>query len=167
MAKCVLVLFRGTTVRIGNSVLIGLLAGVLTLAGCANPPSKEGTGTVVGGVVGGVLGSQVGKGSGRAAATVAGTVIGAMIGSSVGRSMDELDRRKAAEALEYNRTNQPSAWHNPDSGVDYRVTPTRTYETASGGPCREYTTEVLVGGKRETAYGTACRQPDGSWKIVK
>ncbi len=144
---------------------IAVVALVLSLAGCESPPSKESTGTVVGGVVGGVLGSQVGKGRGRTAATVAGTIVGAMIGASVGRSMDELDRRKAAEALEYNRTNQPSTWTNPDSGAQYEVTPTRTYETASG-PCREYTTDVYVGGKKETAYGTACRQPDGSWKIV-
>jgi len=25
---------------------------------------------------------------------------------------------------------------------------------------------VIVGGQEEQAYGTACRQPDGSWKIV-
>ena len=32
--------------------------------------------------------------------------------------------------------------------------------------CREYTQPVLVGGMRRTSYGTACQQPDGSWKIV-
>jgi surface antigen len=25
---------------------------------------------------------------------------------------------------------------------------------------------VTVGGRAEQAYGTACRQPDGSWQIV-
>jgi len=25
---------------------------------------------------------------------------------------------------------------------------------------------VTVGGETEQAYGTACRQPNGSWKIV-
>ena len=24
---------------------------------------------------------------------------------------------------------------------------------------------VTIGGKDEKAYGTACRQPDGSWKV--
>ncbi|MCB2081911.1 MAG: hypothetical protein H6908_04280 [Hyphomicrobiales bacterium] len=31
--------------------------------------------------------------------------------------------------------------------------------------CREYTREIIIGGKRETAYGTACLQPDGTWEI--
>lgn len=38
--------------------------------------------------------------------------------------------------------------------------------TAKESYCREYTKEMKVNGKRQTAYGTACRQPDGAWKIV-
>jgi len=30
--------------------------------------------------------------------------------------------------------------------------------------CREYQTTIMIGGKREKAYGKACRQPDGTWK---
>jgi hypothetical protein len=36
---------------------------------------------------------------------------------------------------------------------------------ARQGPCREYTVEGQVGGKRETLVGTACRQADGSWRV--
>lgn len=32
--------------------------------------------------------------------------------------------------------------------------------------CREYTRTVSIGNRQEVAYGTACYQPDGSWKIV-
>lgn len=32
--------------------------------------------------------------------------------------------------------------------------------------CREYTKTVLVDGKEETAYGTACLQDDGRWRIM-
>jgi surface antigen len=46
------------------------------------------------------------------------------------------------------------------------VTPTRTYQQSSGEYCREYQQTVTVGGKTQEAYGTACRQPDGTWKIV-
>lgn len=35
------------------------------------------------------------------------------------------------------------------------------------GYCREYQQQVLVGGRWEQAYGTACRRPDGSWQIVE
>jgi surface antigen len=31
--------------------------------------------------------------------------------------------------------------------------------------CRQYTTPVIVGGKKETASGVACELPDGSWRI--
>lgn len=33
--------------------------------------------------------------------------------------------------------------------------------------CREFTQIIEVGGRKEEGYGTACQQPDGSWKIVK
>lgn len=32
--------------------------------------------------------------------------------------------------------------------------------------CREYTQQVIVGGYVQQSYGTACMQPDGSWRIV-
>lgn len=32
--------------------------------------------------------------------------------------------------------------------------------------CREYTQPVIVGGRKVSSYGTACQQPDGSWKII-
>ena len=32
--------------------------------------------------------------------------------------------------------------------------------------CREYQRRVTIGGKVQDSYGTACLQPDGSWKVV-
>jgi VCBS repeat-containing protein len=29
---------------------------------------------------------------------------------------------------------------------------------------REYNTKIMVGGKQVNGYGTACLQPDGSWR---
>ncbi len=147
-----------------KSVEVALI-GALALAGCATPPTQEQTGMVIGGILGGVLGSQVGGGSGRTTATVIGAIAGAMIGGSVGRSMDDNDRRKAAHALETVRTGVPTQWRNPDTGNQYTVVPTKTVESAQG-PCREYTVDAVIGGKKDTVYGTACRQSDGSWKVV-
>ena len=43
-----------------------------------------------------------------------------------------------------------------------------TYPTpAAVNPClqqREYRTKIMVGGKQVDGYGTACLQPDGSWR---
>ncbi|WP_324101143.1 RT0821/Lpp0805 family surface protein [Noviherbaspirillum sp.] len=135
------------------------------LAGCAAPPTQEQSGMVLGGVLGGALGSQVGGGHGRTAAAVAGTLLGAAVGGAVGRSMDDTDRLKMTHSLESARTGATSHWRNPDTGNEYAVTPTRTYESR-GEPCREYTVDGRVGGKKEKIYGTACRQPDGSWRTV-
>lgn len=143
-------------------LLAAMLAPVL-MAGCATGGPKEEAGMVIGGTLGGLLGAQVDRGA-RTTAIIIGTLAGAAIGGAVGQSMDDTDRLKAAQSLENVRTGVPSAWRNPDSGVEYEFTPTRTYETREG-PCREYTLDANIGGRTETVYGTACRQPDGSWRI--
>jgi surface antigen len=142
-----------------------ILGSSVAIGGCATyqGPSEQ-AGMVIGGVLGGVLGSEVGAGSGRTAAIIAGSLIGAAIGGAVGQSMDEVDRMKTAETLETVRTGVPAQWVNPDTGHRYTVVPTRTYETTAG-PCREYTIDAVVGGRVEQVYGTACRQPDGSWRV--
>jgi hypothetical protein len=37
---------------------------------------------------------------------------------------------------------------------------------SAGDYCREYQWTVTVGGKTNETYSTACRQADGSWKVV-
>jgi len=69
-------------------------------------------------------------------------------------------------ALEYNPTNQASTWVNPDTGSTDSVVPVRTFENNVGQPCREFQRTIVIGGREEQGYGTACRQPDGSWRIV-
>ncbi len=140
-----------------------VLGATLAVGGCAADRPNEQAGMVIGGALGGLLGNQVGQGSGRTAAIIVGTLAGAAIGGSVGQSMDQTDRLKTAHSLETVRTGVPSSWRNPDSGNQYTVTPTRTYESTQG-PCREYTVDARVGGRPETIYGTACRQPDGTWR---
>lgn len=144
---------------------VAVLGAILTLGGCATDRANEQAGMVIGGALGGILGNQVGQGSGRTAAIIVGTLAGAAIGGSVGRSMDQTDRLKTAHSLETVRTGVPSSWRNPDTGNQYTVTPTRTYESSQG-PCREYTLDARVGGVPETVYGTACRQADGTWRTV-
>lgn len=76
--------------------------------------------------------------------------------------MDDTDRLKAGQPLETVRTGVPSAWRNPDTGA-IRNDAQRTFETSLG-PCRGYTMDAIVGGRKETVYGTACRQPDSPWR---
>ena len=46
------------------------------------------------------------------------------------------------------------------------VVATREGTTASGRYCREFQHQVTIGGEIEQAYGTACRNPDGSWEVM-
>jgi len=53
----------------------------------------------------------------------------------------------------------------PDSAP--AVTTVSSQQAAVAPVCEEYTKLVTVGGQSETIYGTACRQPDGTWDIVQ
>lgn len=142
------------------------LITALTVSGLHGCATKEETGALTGAALGAALGSTVGRGSGQVLAIFIGAVAGSAIGSTMGRYMDEQDRMRTSMILENNRTNQASSWKNPDTGNNYTVTPIKTYEVADG-PCREFTLDANVGGKTQELYGTACRQQDGSWKMIQ
>ena len=42
-----------------------------------------------------------------------------------------------------------------------------TYTDERGQTCREYQSTAIVGGASQPTYGTACLQPDGSWRVVR
>ena len=131
---------------------------------------KQEVGAVLGGATGALVGSQFGGGNGRIVTTAMGTLLGAYLGSEIGKSLDQADmayyNQTSQSALESRPDGQTSSWRNPNSGASGTVTPTRTY-VDNGQNCREYSQTISVGGKSEKAYGTACRQADGSWKIVQ
>ncbi len=157
-----------------NRLIALLAAGALAigLTACEGNSygQKQSVGVVLGGIAGGLLGSKIGGGKGRLAATAAGTLLGVLIGSEIGKSLDRADRLYAARAtqgaLESNRSGMASSWSNPDSGNSGTVIPQPAYQSPAGQYCREYQQQITVGGKTESAHGTACRQPDGSWRIV-
>ncbi len=134
--------------------------------------SKEGFGTLMGALGGAMVGSAIsdnGRG-GTGNGLVIGALAGGIIGNSIGRSLDEKDRRDMYQAqqvaLESYPSGQASTWYNPDSGNSGTYVPQPARQNDSGQYCREYQQTVTIGGKTESAYGTACRQPDGDWKIV-
>ena len=146
-----------------KKLMVASLSFSVLLAACT--PTNEGVGTITGGVVGGLLGSQFGGGSGKVAAAAGGALIGAMLGGRIGQYMDRQDKMEMQRALETSPTGQAVSWKNPENGNQYSVKPTRTYY-ANEQPCREYVTHALIGGKNQQIYGNACRQADGSWRVV-
>ena len=153
---------------VGKFALAGVLA--IGLAACENTGPKEAGGGLIGAGLGGLAGSQIGGGSGKLAATGAGVLLGALLGSTAGKSLDRADKmyaeRSTHGALETGRSGQPVAWTYPDNGHSGTIVPQPSYQNNAGQYCREYQQTVNVGGQQQQAYGTACRQPDGTWKMV-
>lgn len=125
--------------------------------------SRELIGGALGGAAGAALGFAVGDGDGRIAAIVGGAILGALVGGTIGRSMDQLDQNCVGQILEHAEDGRTVVWNNPDIDARYQVTPAETYRNHEGRYCREYTTSSVIAGKSQEVYGTACRQPDGSW----
>ena len=121
-------------------------------------------GAVLGGAVGGAVGSTIGKGDTRTVAIVVGTVLGTVIGYEVGRDIDERDRGCFGHSLELAKNGQTVRWTNPDAGLAYALTPTRSFEVG-GHPCRAFTLQTTYGGKGHSKSGSACRYDDGTWRF--
>lgn len=153
-----------------NRLMVVILATGL-LAGCTDGSgNKQAMGTLVGAGLGALAGAQIGHGKGQLAATAIGALIGAGMGREVGKSLDRADRAAMAatsqQALELAPSGTTKTWSNPDSGNYGTVTPEPAARNGKGQNCREFTQTITVGGETRTGYGRACRQDDGSWKLV-
>jgi len=149
-----------------NYKILALLVLIsFALIGCEG--HKAVGGGVGGAAAGGFLGHAFGGG---AAGIIGGAIAGSLIGAAIGDRMDAADRREseraAQRAFETAPSGQATQWSNPDNGNHGTITPTRTFQADSGEYCREYQQTVVIGGEEQQAHGTACRQPNGSWRIV-
>lgn len=143
---------------------------VFTLTACANNGGiKEQYGTLIGGVLGGAAGAQIGDGKGQLIATALGAMLGTIIGSEVGKSLDKADLLYAEKAFEESHDaniGETIAWNNPETGNEGTYKPVRDGYADGGEYCREYQQTIIVDGRQEIGYGTACQQADGSWQII-
>ena len=147
-------------------ILIVLLAFVVTA--CETTPGPKAT---VGGLGGAAAGGLIGAAAGGGAAGIAaGVLLGGLLGGAIGDRLDATDHRAADAAAQQAFERAPSGtrttWRNPDSGNHGAITPTRTYQTAQGTYCREYQQTIIIDGEPHQGHGTACRQSDGTWRIV-
>jgi surface antigen len=153
--------------RILSGVVLVAL-GSLLMTGCAETQGapKTTVGALGGATVGGLIAAAA---HGSPAAIAASVIGGGLVGGLIGNVMDQRDREIASKTTQQALETVPSGtavpWTNPDNGHSGTVTPVRTYQ-AEGRYCREFQQTVTIGGKPEQSYGTACRQPDGSWKIT-
>ena len=150
--------------RIGLVGVLFLLS--LPLAGCMGNGANQDAGTLTGAVAGGIIGA--GLGNGNLGAAAAGAIIGGFLGNELGRQLDDDERRQAMaaeyQALEYGRTGAPVQWRGRRgyygdvvAGASYHV---NSYD------CRDYTHTIYIDGRPQIARGTACKQPDGTWRPI-
>ena len=158
--------------KIKNKRLIAVISGMIVFSTLISCETKQQSGSLIGGLggagAGALIGSSVGGTQGGLIGGGIGAILGGLAGSSIGQSLDNQDKQRMQEsnqrALERAKTGQTSTWKNPDSGNSGSIKTTRTFQN-NGQYCREYAQTITVGGKSEQGYGTACRQPDGSWKV--
>ena len=152
------------------SALVWSTFSISSTSAIAESGSKETIAMFLGAALGGWGGSQIGKGRGQLAATGAGVLVGALIGRNLGLSLDRVDQiyatRNRHHSLEYSKSGDRSGWRNPDTGNYGNTTPLNIFRGERNQYCREYQTEVIIGGHHHASYGTACRRSDGSWELV-
>lgn len=71
-----------------------------------------------------------------------------------------------------NYTQSPQTVYAPQPSYGYDQMPIQAvpssdvYQAQSGQYCREYQSQANIAGRMQYGYGTACLQPDGSWRVV-
>jgi len=147
------------------------LVVALALVGCQTTQGGGvGTATAIGGLGGAAAGGLLGAAAGGGGAGIAaGTILGGLLGAGVGYALDQRSQQIQAQTVTRSLEAAPSGttatWVNPDNGIQGTVTPVRTYQTPQGVYCREFEQTIIIGGQPQRGVGTACRQPDGSWRM--
>jgi len=129
------------------------------------------TGTVIGAVVGSKIGGSFNDNTGKILGASLGAIFGAILGKEIAKTLSEADLKQADEtaqdAMETADTGHTVTWSNPDSGNSGTYKPTTDPRQVNGEDCRDFESTVVIDGEEQTAKGRACRQSDGSWKIIQ
>ena len=143
--------------------MIGVMG--FSLAACS-PGNNTGGATVGGAAIGGLLGAAAFSGSSAQwVGIVGGALIGSVIGNQIGQYMDRQDQVNMQNAIVHTPVGSEARWTNQKRKITYSVRPIKNYKS-KGRYCREYQTTVTINGKLQKGYGKACREPDGTWRIV-
>jgi surface antigen len=131
--------------------------------------------TGIGAALGGLAGGQFGHGAGQLVATGAGIAAGGAIGNEIGNEVDLESSRPYREGPVATNDNAPLVYYSYTPNYVPPAEPApppapgqpETYQGQDGTYCRPYSQEIRVDGQAQESYGTACLQPDGTWRIVQ
>lgn len=80
---------------------------------------------------------------------------------------EHFERACLTNALEHAPDYHTATWQAATGPArPEQVTPYATRQAEDGRYCREFTGNATIRGQQQSVYGRACRQPDGTWKII-
>jgi surface antigen len=143
----------------------------MSLAACDN----QQIGTIAGAAGGAVAGKAIGgSGTSGTVGLIIGAVAGGYLGGEIGKRLSNRDKEQQAQATNRALENGGSqSWNNPETGARGDVTANNnTFKSnvgsTAGQICRDFSSSASTSdGSNGSGSGTACKQPDGTWKIVR
>lgn len=154
-----------------------LSLAAFALAGCAQGSgggggwNKQDTGTALGAVAGAAAGAAIGGKDDWWWAAGLGALAGGVVGNQVGAYLDRQDQQTAYRNANYALNNVPDGqtaqWSNPQNNTSGYTRPVETAQNNAGATCRTFQTGITAQGQSQSGTGTACRQADGTWKIMR
>ncbi len=160
------------TLSTGRQAALGMGATAFMLANLAACTNQE-IGTVAGAAAGAAAGKAIGgSGSNGTIGLVLGAVAGGYLGGQVAKWLTPKDKQQLSQttntALSTGAPGQVYSWANPDSGNKGQVTAQQVYKNQTGSVCRDFNSNVnSATGEQAQGTGTACKNADGTWTIVK
>jgi surface antigen len=125
--------------------------------GCAGKAQQSAT---VGGLAGATIGALTFNNKLLGAAVGAG--VGVLMGYIVGNEWEKHDEQQVQKTLETGKSNQPTAWTNPDTGANYSATPSPPYMEEN----KVYRDVVIKDEKDgESIMAKAWRDDKGVWHL--
>ncbi len=151
-------------------IRLGFLAiAALAVAGCADRDERARLGDLVRGA-GETEVAAAAEPEAEALARETTLILAALLATDVGQTITSADQlaleRNTQTTLETVPIGTQSTWRNPQTGSHGVIAPRKTFQRASGTYCREFTQTLVSGNVIEEALGTACREPDGTWKLA-
>jgi surface antigen len=89
------------------------------------------------------------------------SMLGGVLAGSVGLGLENSDRVAAYKAqIAALESGQRSSWRGDKGVYGYAEA-----GASQGGSCRPFSQTVYIAGRPYAGHGSACRQPDGSWRM--
>ncbi|MCC7047227.1 MAG: hypothetical protein IT562_10980 [Alphaproteobacteria bacterium] len=173
--------------RFGYMLTACALATGLAIAGPTHAQDSTLLGTGVGGAAGAGIGYGLGGAKGAAVGGILGLGVGALSGHLYGKKDEPPAQTYYAPPPPPPPAYQPAPAYAPPPPPPGAYQPAPAYQAAPAyappppayqpapamagagydtSYCRQYSKTTNIGGQAYTSTGTACRQPDGTWREV-